>query len=132
MNSEEEILQESSNKIIQFKDKHKGQRCVIIGNGPSLNKMDLSFLKQEICFGMNKIYLGFEKWNFIPKYYVAVNSLVALRGTIEVRSNEKSNEKAFALLVSLEGSSAPSQSIGKKLGLFPQSEGKFDLSDYLQ
>ena len=76
MPNEEAILRDSSDKIIQFKDKHQGQRCVIIGNGPSLNKMDLSFLKQEICFGLNKIYLGFEKWDFVPTYYVAVNHLV--------------------------------------------------------
>lgn len=85
MSNEEDILQKSSNRIIQFKDKHKGQRCVIIGNGPSLNKMDLSFLKQEICFGMNKIYLGFDKWNFIPKYYVAVNSLVLEQNAQEIK-----------------------------------------------
>ena len=76
MSHEEQIIQDSREKIREFENKHKGQRCVIIGNGPSLNKMDLSFLKNEICFGMNKIYLGFEKWNFLPKYYVAVNSLV--------------------------------------------------------
>ena len=76
MSHEEQVIQNSGEKIREFKNKHQGQRCVIIGNGPSLNKMDLSFLKNEICFGMNKIYLGFEKWNFLPKYYVAVNSLV--------------------------------------------------------
>ncbi|MGF1542837.1 MAG: 6-hydroxymethylpterin diphosphokinase MptE-like protein, partial [Pleurocapsa sp.] len=70
------ILKQSNQKIQGLKNKHQGERCVIIGNGSSLNKMDLSFLKDEICFGLNKIYLGFEKWNFIPQYYVAVNSLV--------------------------------------------------------
>ena len=70
------VLKNSNQRLLAFKDKHKGQRCVIIGNGPSLNQMDLSFLKNEICFGLNKIYLGFEKWRFIPTYYVAVNRLV--------------------------------------------------------
>lgn len=85
MNNEEEILKKSSEKIVQFKDKHKGQRCIIIGNGPSLNKMDLSFLKNEVCFGLNKIYLGFEKWNFVPTYYVAVNSLVLEQNAEEIQ-----------------------------------------------
>jgi len=70
------ILLNSNHRILAYKDKHKGKRCVIIGNGPSLNKMDLSFLKHEICFGMNRIYLGFEKWGFSPSYYVTVNRLV--------------------------------------------------------
>lgn len=84
MSNEEEILNESSRKIFKFKDKHKGQRCVIIGNGPSLNKIDLSFLKNEICFGLNKIYLGFEKWDFLPTYYVTVNSLVLEQNAREI------------------------------------------------
>ena len=72
----EHLLLRSQGKIRKFHNKHKGQRCVIIGNGSSLNQMDLSFLKHEICFGLNKIYLGFERFNFVPNYYVAVNELV--------------------------------------------------------
>lgn len=74
--TQDELLDQSKQKIFQFKDKHLGERCVIIGNGSSLNNMDLSFLKNEICLGLNKIYLGFDKWNFTPTYYVAVNELV--------------------------------------------------------
>ncbi|CAH2029929.1 glycosyltransferase [Trichlorobacter ammonificans] len=70
------ILQRSAMRMKQYQDIHAGQRCVIIGNGPSLNKMDLSFLEQEICFGMNRIYLIFDKWKFRPTYYVSVNPLV--------------------------------------------------------
>lgn len=78
------VLKDSNQRLLAFKDKHKGQRCVIIGNGPSLNQMDLSFLKNEICFGLNKIYLGFEKWGFIPTYYVSVNRLVIEQNAEEI------------------------------------------------
>lgn len=81
---EQEILQQSSQRMAEFKDKHKGERCVIIGNGPSLNKMDLSFLRYEFCFGLNRIYLGFEKWDFVPTYYVAVNRLVIEQSAKEI------------------------------------------------
>ncbi len=84
MDREAEILQLSSQSLLSFKDKHKGERCVIIGNGPSLNRMDLSFLKQEICFGMNKIYLGFQQWDFLPKYYIAVNRLVIQQNAVQI------------------------------------------------
>ena len=30
-----------------FKNKHEGKRCFVIGNGPSLNKLDMSKLKDE-------------------------------------------------------------------------------------
>lgn len=49
---------------------------MIVCNGPSLNAMDLSFLRNEVVFGMNKIHLGLEKFGFYPRYLVAVNALV--------------------------------------------------------
>nr|WP_281250316.1 tetratricopeptide repeat protein [Planktothrix tepida] len=79
------MLEKSQEKIRQFHNKHLGQRCVIIGNGPSLNEMDLSFLKHEICFATNKIYLGFERWEFLPTYYVAVNPFVIEQSVDEIR-----------------------------------------------
>lgn len=59
-----------------LKNKHRGQRCFIIGNGPSLNNMDLSLLKDEVTFGMNRIYLMFPKLGWTTTYYVSVNNLV--------------------------------------------------------
>lgn len=38
-----------------FKDKHKGERCFILGNGPSLNNIDLSCLANEITFSVNQL-----------------------------------------------------------------------------
>ncbi|MGY0797603.1 6-hydroxymethylpterin diphosphokinase MptE-like protein [Lysobacter sp. A286] len=57
-------------------DRHRGERCVLIANGPSLNRMDLSFLRRQTVIGMNKIFLGFRKFDFYPQYYVAVNRKV--------------------------------------------------------
>ena len=70
------VFDQSNQNMAAFKDKHRGERCVIIGNGPSLNEMDLSFLKDEVTFGLNRIYLGFDQWDFRPTYFVSVNSLV--------------------------------------------------------
>lgn len=83
-----DVSQDSQTKLKKLKNRHCGERCVIIGNGPSLNKMDLSFLQQEICFGLNKIYLGFETWNFTPQYYVAINSLVLEQSAAEIAKIE--------------------------------------------
>ncbi|MHC4911736.1 MAG: FkbM family methyltransferase, partial [Planctomycetota bacterium] len=82
---QQKALAESNHRLAQFKDKHRGQRCVIIGNGPSLNKMDLSFLKNEITFGMNRIYLLFDKWGFTSTYYVSVNPLVIEQSVEPIR-----------------------------------------------
>ncbi|MFC1483888.1 6-hydroxymethylpterin diphosphokinase MptE-like protein [Candidatus Neomarinimicrobiota bacterium] len=67
------LARQHREQILAFKDKHKGERCVIIGNGPSLNKMDLSLLKNEITFGLNRIYLLFPRIDFQPTYYATMN-----------------------------------------------------------
>jgi Protein of unknown function DUF115 len=38
-----------------FKNIHFGKRCFIVGNGPSLNKLDLTKLHDEIVFTVNNI-----------------------------------------------------------------------------
>ena len=81
---EKAILNNTSQRILKYRNKHKGERCVIIGNGSSLNDMDLSFLKNEICFGLNRIYLGFQAFDFIPTYYVAVNELIIKQSKNEI------------------------------------------------
>lgn len=56
-----------------FKDKHKGQRCFIIGDGPSLKNVDLSPLGNEITFVTNTFWKHpiVEIWQ--PKYYCLVD-----------------------------------------------------------
>jgi hypothetical protein len=38
-----------------FKDMHRGERCFIIGNGPSLKELDFSLLEHEITFTVNQL-----------------------------------------------------------------------------
>lgn len=38
-----------------FKDKYIGKRCFILGNGPSLNKVDFSLLENEFTFTVNQL-----------------------------------------------------------------------------
>lgn len=66
----------SIERLAALKDIHKGQRAFIIGNGPSLKNTDLSKLKGEITFGMNRIYLLFPELGFSTTYLSVVNDLV--------------------------------------------------------
>ena len=52
-----------------FRNIHLGERCFIIGNGPSLKAEDLDHLKNEFTFGVNRIYLIFDQTNWRPTYY---------------------------------------------------------------
>ena len=67
---------ESIARLAALKDQYRGQRCFIIGNGPSLRETDISKLKGEYTFGMNRIYLAFEDWGFQTSFLVSVNDLV--------------------------------------------------------
>lgn len=67
-------------------NRERGRRCVLVANGPSLNQMDLRFLRHETCMGLNKIFLGFKKFGFYPKYYVAVNDLVVEQAARDIRA----------------------------------------------
>lgn len=56
--------------------KYAGQRCFIMGNGPSLNRMDLELFRQEYVWGVNKCYLLFDRISWRPAFYVAVDKRV--------------------------------------------------------
>lgn len=60
-------------KLKKLKDKHKGQRCFIVCNGPSLKEINFDLLKDEITFGMNRIYLMKEQNGFVPTYYGCID-----------------------------------------------------------
>jgi hypothetical protein len=62
--------------LAALKDIHKGERAFIIGNGPSLKQTDLTRLKSEVTFGLNRIYLMFPQLGFGTTYFVSVNDLV--------------------------------------------------------
>lgn len=59
--------------IDALRGKFAGKRCFIIGNGPSLKQTDLSRLKHEFTFGLNRIYLNYEAMGFEPTFYCCVN-----------------------------------------------------------
>lgn len=79
------LCREDIRRLKRYKDRHKGGRCFIIGNGPSLAKMDLRPLKNEITFGLNRIYLLFESLGFETTYYVAVNQYVVEQCADEIK-----------------------------------------------
>jgi hypothetical protein len=58
-----------------FKYKHKGQRCFVIGNGPSLKTQDLSPLASEITLAMSAFWKHpiVAKWQ--PTYYCFADPL---------------------------------------------------------
>ena len=74
-------------EIAAYKDLHKGQRCFIVANGPSLRAEDLDRLQKagEITFGMNRIYKFFDQTSWRPTYYVCEDELIIQSQQKEIR-----------------------------------------------
>lgn len=90
---------EDSEFVRSFKNKHLGQRCFIIGNGPSLTGKDLDLIKGEISFACNRIYNIFGSTEWRPTYYMCVdrqclyeeiNNIKKLKGCIKFVSTRAS------------------------------------------
>lgn len=62
---------EDCRKLGQLKGTHKGERCFIIGNGPSLKSKDLDRLQGEFTFAANRIYEIFPQTSWRPTIYIA-------------------------------------------------------------
>lgn len=60
-------------KLKEFKGKHMGERCFVIGNGPSLRIEDLERLNNVVTFASNSIFALYEHTDWRPVYYCAID-----------------------------------------------------------
>jgi hypothetical protein len=67
---------QSRRRLLEFRDAYAGKRCFIIGNGPSLVDTDLTFLRDEYTFALNRGYLLFDRIGGPTTFLVAVNQHV--------------------------------------------------------
>lgn len=65
----------SSKQLKQLKNKYIGQKCCIVGNGPSLDVKDLEKLNC-ISFGSNYIFKIFDKTSWRPTFYCCFDDAV--------------------------------------------------------
>jgi len=61
------VLAQNVKTLRRFQNIHRGETCVIVGNGPSLNKTPLN--TKYVTFGSNKIY----RLPFTPTYYCLID-----------------------------------------------------------
>jgi hypothetical protein len=69
---------ESIRKLAALKDSHRGERCFIVGNGPSLKV-------GEFSIGFNRIFLAAEELGFSPSCLVSINDLVVEQSVEELK-----------------------------------------------
>jgi hypothetical protein len=63
-------------KITELENIHHGNRCFVIGNGPSLTVNDLDSIKKEFSFACNRIYKVYNSTDWRPTYFCAQDEKV--------------------------------------------------------
>lgn len=106
----------------KFKDVNNGKRCFILGNGPSVNTIDLEILKNEDVIVMSNFYLHKDYNKINPKYHVIVkvyDNLIPLEDQIKWYKDMEVNVKCEAIFFNTD-----QYDILKKKNLF----NKFNLN----
>jgi hypothetical protein len=85
----------------ELKEKYKGERIFLIGNGPSLNKTPLYLLKDEYTLAFNRFNIYTERLNWYPSMYMVVDGLVAEDMSDEINEMTKKVDNAFFLRYAL-------------------------------
>lgn len=70
------VTQEDLRRIQKYKGIHKGERCFIVGQGPSLTIEDLEKIKGEISFTVNSGPAVYKKTDWRAQYYAAFDDFV--------------------------------------------------------
>lgn len=58
-----------------YRNKHAGERCFLIGNGPSLTMKDLEKVQNETTFSCNLVYKIFENTSWRPVYHCITDNI---------------------------------------------------------
>lgn len=75
---------------LELKQIHVGERCFVLGNGPSLKNEDLSLIRNEVVFTVNNI-MDIDQWGkFKSSYHVIID--LALFGLVSWVKNVDQNE----------------------------------------
>ena len=77
----------NTKKLYAYRDKFKGERCFIMGNGPSLKAMDLDTLIHEYTFGSNMIYKIFDQTGWRPTFHCTIDMICARELAAEYKEN---------------------------------------------
>lgn len=84
------IARGMAQRLLSLKGTYRGRRCFVMGNGPSLNEMELSLLSDDFVWGSNRCYLLYDRINWRHQFFVSMDTRVLPDIADEV--NELSDE----------------------------------------
>lgn len=74
-------------QLALYKNKHLGERCFLIGNGPSLTTEDLDRIANETSIACNMIYKIFDSTSWRPDYHCVTETRYAEKNAKEFTEN---------------------------------------------
>jgi len=113
------------NNWVEIKNKYKGKRVFIIGNGPSLNETPLYYLKDEYTLCVNRFNLMQERLNWNPTFYLVDDDLVLSDMINEIKSMTIRSKHVFLPGVHLNGKIFKNKINNKKINWFFHTFGAF-------
>lgn len=120
--------------IKAFKDVHKGERCFIVGTGPSLKPEDLDTLKvnNEIVFAPNRIYEIFDKTDWRPTYYANQDFKLIEKTVNKIKEIDCPKFLPIDVEKFFENENDINYFVLKHKDYYPKdAEFSFDLTDYI-
>ena len=66
-------LRHPTSHLERFKNIHRGEKCFVVGTGPSLKVEDIELLKGQVCFGVNTLFKIFNNTSWRPDYYCVID-----------------------------------------------------------
>ena len=81
------------NQVLNFKDLHLNKKCLIVGNGPSVNMNDLNKISDFVTFSCNRFHLAYKDTTFRPTYTCVSDNLMIADFGLEII--KESNNKIF-------------------------------------
>lgn len=79
----------NSLRLGRLKDIHRGERCFLVGNGPSLTGEDLNLLQEEYTFGTNMVYKIFDDTDWRPTFHCVSDTIYASKLGLELSQKVK-------------------------------------------
>lgn len=64
------LCSDKDKRLLELKDKYKGQRAFVVCTGPSLTESDILLIKDEFTISMNSIFKMYEKVNWKSSIYM--------------------------------------------------------------
>jgi len=86
---------QNTKKWRKLKDKFKGKRIFLIGNGPSLNETPLYLLKNDIALCFNRFSLLHERLNWMPTFFMCIDPEVLPDISNDINANLDSYKYAM-------------------------------------